>query len=91
MTEITFGESASEFILELFDKEYSDEGYVIDSETGKRVESLCGDHIEEGNFAGVMKDEYGDPVFIRDHFSELVEAAKLEGKSKKINRVRSDS
>lgn len=70
---LTFDESATDFILEVFDKAVDEEGYIVDAETGERVTTPDGHEIKASEFAGIEK---GSELFIDDNFVSLVEHVK---------------
>lgn len=70
---LTFDESAAEFVLEAHGKAVDEEGYVVDAETGERVETPEGDEIEASEFAGIEK---GSTLFLDSNFESLVEHVK---------------
>lgn len=72
-TTLTFEESASEFVLETFDKAVDENGYVVDPETGDRVTTPEGGEIKKEEFAGV---ENGSTLFLDEDFTTLVEHVK---------------
>lgn len=72
---LTFDESATEFVLESFGKAVDDDGYVIDAETGERVTTPDGEHIEADEFAGVEK---GSTLYLDDGFTTIVDHVKRQ-------------
>lgn len=76
-SEVTFGPSAAETILEQFGKTLDDEGYIIDEETGERVESNLGNEITIEELGGIGK---GSQIFIEKDFvsvSKFVESKHI--------------
>lgn len=72
---LTFDQSATEFVLESFDKEVDDEGYIIDADTGERETTPSGDPIKKEEFTGV---EDGSTLFLDDDFMTLVDHIKRQ-------------
>jgi hypothetical protein len=72
-TNLTFDESAAEFVLESFDREVDDEGYIINSETGERETTPEGDELTVDDLAGI---EQGSKIFVADEFTSIVEHVK---------------
>jgi len=75
-TSLTFDESATEFMLEAFDRDVDDEGYVVDKD-GNRVTTPEGDFVKKEEFAGVEK---GSTLYLNDDFTTLVEHVKRRKK-----------
>jgi len=75
-TTLTFDESATEFILESFDRGVDEDGYVID-QNGQRVTTPEGEQIKKEEFAGVEK---GSTLYLDDDFTTLVEHVKRRKK-----------
>lgn len=68
-SEIVFKEEQVDYLLNLFDKEVDDEGYIVDVESGERASST--------EDAPIKKDELGfvghDSVhFVEDDISSIV-------------------
>lgn len=73
---LTFDESAAEDILEAFDREVDEEGYIIDPETGEReVVPGSNQEIHIDDFSGVEK---GSVLFLNDDFTTLVDHVKRQ-------------
>lgn len=72
-TTLTFDASVAEDVIREFGKEVDDNGYIVDPETGNRVETESGDPINVDHFAGVEK---GSMIFLDDDFNTLVDHMK---------------
>lgn len=68
---ITFHPSVEEYIIEPFGWEEREDGLIVDEETGEPVESFNGHEIELDELAGVVDDQEGNPVPLRDNFCDL--------------------
>jgi len=72
-TTLTFDASVAEDVIKEFGREVDDDGYIVDPETGNRVETESGDQIHVDQFAGVEK---GSIIFLDDDFNTLVDHMK---------------
>lgn len=68
--DIVFEDSRLEYLLELFDKEVDEEGFIVEAGSGERVISRSGKEIKKGDL-GVIA--HGSEVFIEDNFTEIVD------------------
>lgn len=71
-TSLTVDDSATDFILEVFDKDVDDEGYIFNAD-GNRVTTPEGKELKKEEFAGVEK---GSTIYLDDDFTTLVEHVK---------------
>lgn len=69
-TEIVFKEEQVDYLLELFDKEVDDAGYIIDRETEERVMSTDGDYLKKDDLGYVG---HGSVHFVEDDISSIVD------------------
>lgn len=69
-TDIVFERSRIDYLLDLFDKEVDDQGYIVDSETGERVLSSDGTPLKPDDL-GVVG--HGSEVLVEDDFTSLVD------------------
>ena len=77
-TDIVFEESRIEYLLDLFDKDVDDEGYIIEADTQKRVTSSDGNEIKPADI-GVVG--HGSEIFVEDDFTSIVDyVSKKEGR-----------
>jgi len=76
MANVTFDESAAEFVIESFGREVDEEGYVVDPQTGERETTPGGEEIKAEEFAGVEK---GSVLFLDGDFTSLVDHVKRRG------------
>mgnify|MGYP006882768598 CR=1 FL=1 len=67
---LTFESEAVGYILPAFGVKIDEEGYVVDKESGDRVETPHGEHVTADELAMV---EHGSDVFVDDNFASLVE------------------
>lgn len=70
---ITFDESATDAILDEFNKAVDEEGYIIEADTGERVLTPEGEEITKEEFAGIAK---GSEIFVEDNFVSLINHVK---------------
>lgn len=57
-------------ILEEFDKEVDDDGFVVEQETGEPVLTPRGEEVTIEDLAGIAK---GSEIFIDDNFVSILE------------------
>lgn len=69
--DIVFEESRTEYLLDLFDKEEDEEGYVFDPERGERVTRSGSDHPIKTEQLGVVGR--GSEIFVKDEIDSIVE------------------
>jgi hypothetical protein len=69
--DIVFEESRLEYLLDLFDKETDEEGYIVDSESGERVTPRESDRPIKAEDLGVVGR--GSELFVRDEVDSIVE------------------
>jgi hypothetical protein len=69
-SDITFGSSASETVLEQFGKTVDEEGYIIDEETGERTTTRQGEEIKIEEFGGIGK---GSEIFVKNNFNSVAD------------------
>lgn len=67
--ELTFEPDAVEHILPSFDVTVDDEGYIVNQNTGDRIENPEGEEVKTGDLAIV---EDGSTIFVDDNFDSLV-------------------
>jgi hypothetical protein len=72
--DIVFDETNIEYLLDLFDKEVDEEGYIYDPELDNRVRS-DGDPIKASEL-GVVG--YGSEIFIRDEVDSIVDFVEAQ-------------
>lgn len=72
--DIIIEDSRVEYLLELFEKDIDDEGYLIEAESGVRVDALDGDPIKLSDLGGVG---HGSEIFIRNDITSIVEYASM--------------
>ncbi|MFB6208805.1 MAG: hypothetical protein ABEJ56_01555 [Candidatus Nanohaloarchaea archaeon] len=72
-TKVTFEKDAIEGVLEVFDKEVDEDGYIVESESGERILDREGENIKKDELGGVKK---GSEIFLNDNFSSLVDFVK---------------
>lgn len=68
---ITFGPSAAETVIEEFGWEVDEEGYIT-SESDVRVAATDGEEIQVEDLGGIVEDDSGNPVPLRDDFLSIV-------------------
>lgn len=73
--DLTFDESAIEYILEEFDKDVDDQGFIIEAESGERVLTPEGEEVPVSEFGGIAK---GSEVFVEDNFASLINYVKRQ-------------
>lgn len=71
---LTFEESASSTVLEVFGWETDNQGYIRDS-SGSFVRATGGGVIHIDRFAGIVRDD-GEPTPLRDDFVSKVDHVK---------------
>ncbi|AGM11555.1 hypothetical protein M199_gp111 [Halogranum tailed virus 1] len=78
MPEITFGPSATETILEVFNWHVDSDGYVRD-ENGEYA-PVKGDskRVTKEHVGGIVKGDDGEPVILRDNFCDIVDYVEDE-------------
>lgn len=74
--EMSFDETAAEWVLNCFGKEVNDRGFVVDKDTKEKVLTPDGKEIPIEDFAGVVKGDDGSTLFIKDNFASIVEYVK---------------
>jgi len=79
MVTLTFDESAAKHVIESFDWEVDDNGWIVDK--GEKVKSIGASDVHISEFAGVV-DYHGKPTPIRDDFTELIDWAKYDTEAK---------
>lgn len=72
-TEITFDDSAVEFVLEAFDNTVDEEGYIIKQETGERVRTRDGKPITPEELGGIAK---GSEIYVKDNYVSVLDYVK---------------
>ena len=71
MIDLTFDESARDFVLEAFDKKVDKTGYIVEkSNPAQRVPTPDGQDISIEKFAGIRK---GSEIYIRSDIVSLIE------------------
>lgn len=83
MTEITFGESASRYVIDTLGYSLDPEGYII--EDGERVEDLCGEEVHYTELGGFGKIN-GENVVVRDNFVSVCEYVEQKHTQEQIDR-----
>jgi hypothetical protein len=68
--DVTFEKDAVDHVLASFDKTVDENGYVVDGDTGERVQTPSGEELEAEELAIVA---HGSELFIDDNFASLVE------------------
>lgn len=69
--DIVFEESRTDYLLDLFDKEEDDEGYIVDPESDQRVTPPGSDKpIKTGDLGVVGR---GSEIFVKDEVDSIVE------------------
>ncbi len=69
--DIVFEESRMDYLLDLFDKEEDDEGYIFDPETDQRVTPPGSDEPIKTEDLGVVGR--GSEIFVKDEVDSIVE------------------
>jgi len=69
--DIVFEDSRIEYLLDLFDKEEDEEGYIFDPETGRRVTPPNSQRPLTVDDLGVVGR--GSEIFVRDEVDSIVE------------------
>lgn len=72
---ITFGESAAETIISGFGWTTDFDNIIVNA-AGEPVESTDGDPIPLDKLGGIIPDDDGNPVLVRDDFASLAEHVK---------------
>lgn len=71
MKKILFDRSATDFILDSFDKKTDQDGYVVEKKNPKqRVLTLDGQEIRKDQFGGIRK---GSEIFIKSDLPSLIQ------------------
>lgn len=69
--DIVFEESRINYLLDLFDKEEDEEGFIVDPERDKRVTPPDSDTPLKTEDLGVVG--HGSEIFVRDEVDSIVE------------------
>lgn len=69
-TDIVFERSRIDYLLDLFDKEVDDQGYIVDAKTGEKVHSSDGNPLKADDL-GVVG--HGSEIFVEDDFTSIVD------------------
>lgn len=76
MVELTFGPSAAETVLDQFGYEVNDEGVIVYQEDGEPAKTYSGHTITIDELGGIVKNEDGYAVPIRDNFVDIADYVK---------------
>jgi len=69
--DIVFEESRVDYLLDLFDKEEDEDGFVYDPEKGQRVTFQDSDEPVKVDDLGVVG--HGSEIFVRDEVDSIIE------------------
>lgn len=70
---LTFDDSATEFVLGSFDNTVDDEGYIVKEDTGERVLTPEGNPLTPEDLGGIAK---GSEIYVRDNYVSVLEYVK---------------
>ncbi|MFH1094529.1 MAG: hypothetical protein V1739_10330 [Candidatus Omnitrophota bacterium] len=73
---ITFEKEAKRQLLNLFNKDVNEEGYIIEKDTREPILAPDGEFVEFNKFAGIKK---GSLVFIKSDINSIIELADTIG------------
>lgn len=73
--DLTFDESAVEYILEEFDKDIDEEGFIVEADSRERVLTPGGEEVPVSEFGGIAK---GSEIFVEDNFASLIDYVKRQ-------------
>jgi hypothetical protein len=71
--DITFDDSAVEFVLDAFGNTVDEEGYIVKKDTGKRVLTPEGNPLSPADLGGIAK---GSEIYIEDNYVSVLEYVK---------------
>lgn len=72
-SELTFDDSAVDFVLEAFDNTVDEEGYIIKKDTGERVLTPSGKPLTPEELGGIAK---GSEIYVEDNYVSVLEYVK---------------
>jgi len=75
MKTITYNDNTLDLILTMFNKSVDKDGYVVESETGKRVLTPNGDEVRKEEFAGFVP---GSEIVLTKDLPSLLQYANME-------------
>ncbi|PSP56381.1 hypothetical protein BRC72_11990 [Halobacteriales archaeon QH_7_66_36] len=72
-SELTFDDSAIEFVLDAFDNAVDEEGYIIKEDTGERILTPDGTPLTPEELGGIAK---GSEIYVDDNYVSVLEYLK---------------
>lgn len=72
-TEITFDDSAVDFVLEAFDNSVDEQGYIVKEESGERVRTREGNPVAPEDLGAIIK---GSEIYLEDNYVSVLEYVK---------------
>ena len=75
MKTIVFDDSTRDFVLSVLNKSVDNDGYIIETNTKKRVLTPCGDEVQLKDFAGFTP---GSEIVLTNDLPSLLQYANKE-------------
>ena len=72
-SELTFDDSAVEFVLDAFDNTVDEEGYIVKEDTGERILTPDGTPLTPEELGGIAK---GSEIYVEDNYVSVLEYVK---------------
>jgi len=73
--ELTFDDSAVDFVLEAFDNAVDEEGYIVKKDTGERILTPDGTPLTPEDLGGIAR---GSEIYVEDNYVSVLEYVKSQ-------------